>query len=73
MPYDAEGWMRLYRVQVTVSDFEGATAAAERALSLDPYNPRIRDLARVNESLLVPPTASPTATGTPLVVEEPIP
>jgi tetratricopeptide (TPR) repeat protein len=65
-PESAEAWARLATLAHTMADREGAHAAARRALSLDPHDPRLIALAGFAESARVPPAASPTATGTPL-------
>ncbi|HSD78959.1 MAG TPA: hypothetical protein VLA98_16195, partial [Solirubrobacteraceae bacterium] len=65
-PDSAEAWARLATLALAMADRPGALAAARRALSLDPHEPRLVALARQMESAQVPPSSSPTATGTPL-------
>ena len=54
------------RGRLRLGDARGASAAVQRALALDPLNPRTRALAANAVSNLAPPQDSPTATGTPL-------
>src|SRR4051794_13356480 len=65
-PDSTAAWAQLSTLALALADRPGALAAARRALSLDPHNPRLLALARTAQTAQVPPADSPTATGTPL-------
>ena len=63
----AEGaWERLALLAVRLGDGPGAVTASQRALDLDPRNPRLRTLAQDAWAFATPPQDSGPATGTPL-------
>jgi O-antigen ligase len=66
-PDNAEGWIRLARVEgVLRLDRAGLRRAAQRALELDPLNPETLALARRAQQAAIAPGESATATGSPL-------
>ena len=65
-PDSAQAWLRLAFVAFDLGDRDGALAAAQKALRLDPVNPGTRALAADAVANVAPPQDSPTATGTPL-------
>jgi cytochrome c-type biogenesis protein CcmH/NrfG len=65
-PQSAQSWAALSALALDLADRDGALAAARRALSLDPHAAELLALAQRAETAQAPPSASPTATGTPL-------
>jgi len=65
-PYSVDAWYRLSLIALALADFEGFRDAARRVVETDPASGTARGLARRAELARTPPSASATATGTPL-------
>jgi len=65
-PASVQGWVRLSALALRLADRQGALRAMDRALALDPGNTGLLAAARRLQAAAAPPSASATATGTPL-------
>ncbi len=65
-PESARAWLQLATLTLQLGDRTGFQEATARALSLDPHNPLLRQLAFRAVSFRAPSGDSATATGTPL-------
>jgi hypothetical protein len=65
-PSDVQAWAQLANIELQLGDPHGALRAAGRVLALDPESKLSRSLASQADQQATPPSASPTATGTPL-------
>ena len=65
-PWSSVAWLKLTQIAFELVDRRGTLSAARRALELDPASGPVRAIAQRAEAFLAPPSASATATGTPL-------
>jgi hypothetical protein len=65
-PSSSVAWLKLAQIAFELVDRRGTQSAARRALALDPASGPLRAIAQRAEAFLAPPSASATATGTPL-------
>ncbi len=70
-PGNPEVWLRLATLALQLADRDGMVRASQRLIELDPVSGTARVLAIRAQAFLTPPSASATATGTPLTALPP--